>query len=81
MSFFRDLLDGNKSLSSTRFSLLVCMLLSNISIFSVWVYLCLSKGSLVDIPESVIVIYSVANGISITGKLVQKKLEKGATNA
>lgn len=34
-----------------------------------------------EFPDSVVYLYAVANGISITGKIVQKKLENGETDA
>ena len=81
MSLFMSLIDGKSSVSSTRFSMLLCTLLSNLTIFTVWTYLSLTKGIVMEFPDSVVYLYAVANGISITGKLVQKKLENGETDA
>ena len=81
MSLFMSLIDGTSSVSSTRFSMLFCTLLSNLTIFTVWTYLSLTKGIVMEFPDSVAYLYAVANGISITGKLVQKKLENGETDA
>ena len=81
MSLFMSLIDGKSSVSSTRFSMLFCTLLSNLTIFTVWTYLSLTKGIVMEFPDSVVYLYAVANGISITGKLVQKKLENGETDA
>ena len=81
MSLFMSLIDGKSSVSSTRFSMLFCTLLSNLTIFTVWTYLSLTKGIVMEFPDSVVYLYAVANGISITGKLVQKKLENGEPDA
>jgi len=74
--FIRLLLSNHPdSLSSTRFSFLLCVIISNLSIFLVWSYMSILEGHMVDIPESVIILYCLANGIIYTGKLFQKNIE------
>lgn len=63
------------SLSATRLSFLMCTFVSNTAVFLVWVFLCVGQSKLVEIPESVIFLYCLANGITFTGKMVQKQIE------
>lgn len=63
------------SLSSTRFSFLLCVFMSNLSVFGIWGYMSFSMGVMAEIPESVIMLYCLANGITFTGKMVQKHME------
>ena len=63
------------SLSATRLSFLMCTFISNVAVFSVWVFLCVQGSKLVEIPESIIFLYCLANGITFTGKMIQKQIE------
>lgn len=62
--------------SSTRFALLFTVLISNICIFGVWIYISISQKQMAPISSNLITIYSLANGITLTGKVVQKWREK-----
>jgi|GEM_PF-4162126 len=66
---------NNDVWSSTRFTLLLTVILSNFSIFSVWVVVCLYNKDIINIPSSIITLYSLANGITLSGKVVQKRHE------
>lgn len=61
--------------SSTRFTLLFTVLLSNLCIFGVWVFICIHNKELIVIPNEIITIYSLANGITLSGKLIQTRHE------
>jgi hypothetical protein len=63
------------SLSATRVSFLMCTFISNMVVFFIWGGLCISQSKLLEIPESIIFLYCLANGITFTGKLVQKQIE------
>jgi len=67
--------DTGDNLSSTRFAFLLSVIISNFLIFGVWAYLSISSHAMVTFPESVIVIFSLANAITYSGKLYQKNLE------
>jgi ABC-type siderophore export system fused ATPase/permease subunit len=67
--------DKGDNLSSTRFAFLLSVIISNIMIFGVWAYLSITSHLMVPFPESVIVIFSLANAITYSGKLYQKTLE------
>jgi len=68
--------NGGVNWSSVRFAFLLAVILSNFSFWGVWVGLCIYKLTIMAIPESVIVIYCLANGIAVGSKLVQKPMEK-----
>ena len=72
-SLLKDGQDNNWS--STRFTLLFTVVISNISIFSVWIFVCLWQKQIITIPAEIITIYSLANGITLTGKVVQTRHE------
>jgi len=63
------------TLSATRFSFVMCTFISNLTVFLVWAGLSVSQSKMVLIPESVIFLYCLANGITFTGKMVQKQIE------
>ena len=65
----------DNSWSSTRFTLLFTVLISNLSIFGIWVFVCFVKKELVNIPADIITLYSLANGITISGKVIQTRHE------
>lgn len=62
--------------SSMRFSFIVMMLISNLCFWGIWVAVSIIKQDLVSIPESVITIYILANGLGYGSKLTQKKIEE-----
>jgi len=72
--------DNSKYWSSTRLAFLFTVAISNITIFGLWLGLSLYENTLVSIPESVLVLYSIANGLGIGGKLLQKPLEHDKYN-
>ena len=63
------------TLSATRVSFLMCTFISNLAVFTVWIFLSVSQSKLLEIPESIIFLYCLANGITFTGKMVQKNME------
>lgn len=72
----RNLLSSHvSSMSSTRFLFLFVAAISNFIIFGMWILFSFYHGSLQPIPESVLVLYSLANGITMTGKVFQKNIE------
>ena len=78
-AFLRSTIDNllspdEKSMSSMRFSFLLSVIISNLTIFGLWFVLSIIKGELLVIPESVFILYGSANGLSISGKIIQKKL-------
>lgn len=73
--FTRLLQEGKDSLSSTRFSFLFSVLVSNISIFGCWLILSCISNTILPIPESVVVLYGLANGLSFSGKVFQRWIE------
>lgn len=76
MGLFDSLLSKNgNSMSSIRFVLLLSVILSNSVIFLIWLVLSLINMTMVDIPESVLYLYALANGLSLTGKVVQRQIE------
>jgi hypothetical protein len=77
LSRFSSLLkDGNDDQwSSTRFTLLFTVLLSNICIFGVWAYICIQTKQLILFPSEIITMYCLANGITLSGKVIQTRHE------
>lgn len=67
--------NGGNNWSSVRFAFLLCVIFSNFSFWGIWSALSIYKGSMQTIPESLIVIYALANGISYVGKIGQKRME------
>jgi len=70
----------DNSWSSTRFSLLFTVLISNISIFGIWVFVCIVKKEIISIPADIITLYSLANGITMSGKVIQTRHELKYSN-
>ena len=68
--------NGGENWSSVRFSFIVTVLASNISFWGIWVGLSIYHKEILPIAESVIVIYSLANAITVGSKLAQKPMEK-----
>lgn len=58
--------------SSTRFSFIFSVVLSNVVVFSLIGYETILTGKVPDVPEGTIWIYALANGISFAGKVSQK---------
>jgi len=52
------------------------VILSNICFWGVWTGLSIHNQEIKSIPESVIIIYCLVNGLSAGYKLWQKKMEK-----
>jgi len=73
-SIFQDGIDSNWS--SNRVAFIYTVLISNVCFWGCWTGLTLSKMQLQEIPDSVIWIYCIANGIVSGAHLVQKTLEK-----
>jgi hypothetical protein len=75
-SKFSEMLgDGTNRWKTVRFALIFTMILSNLSIFGIWSYLSIVKWQLMDIPEGVLYLYGLANGIIIFGKSFEKRVE------
>lgn len=66
---------GNGAWSSTRFVFVFTVLLSNIIIFSALTVLIIKDGKFPDVPEGILWLYAIANGVAFTGKVTQKKSE------
>lgn len=70
------LASGPISLSSMRFTLLISVLISNLVIFTAWCWLSIRTNSMYNIPDSVLYLYTLSNGLPLTGKVVQKHIER-----
>lgn len=68
--------NGGTNWSSVRFAFIIAVMLSNFAFWGIWSGLSIGKHELQPIPESVIVIYCLANGIAAGSKLLQKPMEK-----
>jgi hypothetical protein len=68
------------SLSSTRFAFLLAVIISNFAIFGIWVGLSIYSGAVLEIPESVLILYCLSNGLSFSGKIFAKYLEGKKTD-
>lgn len=76
LDFIKSMIsDHPGSLSSIRFCLLFCFVLSNTIILVIWGILSLYHGYLQTVPESVVTLYCLANSIPLTGKVFQKHIE------
>lgn len=67
--------DDSQWWSSVRFGFIFMMLLSNLCVWLTWVVICAIKGEMVSIPESVLGLYAIANGIGFGSKVRQKGKE------
>lgn len=74
-STLKALIRLDSTVSSQRFSFLFTVILSNVAIIGTWVVLSFYNKRLIEIPESVLVLYGFANGLSMATKLVQNKQE------
>lgn len=63
---------GGSAWSSTRFAFIFAVLISNIVIFITLTVLTIKGGAFPDIPEGILWLYALANGIAFTGKVSQK---------
>lgn len=71
------ILSSEVSIKNTvRVNLIFTAIISNLSIFGVWIILSSIKGELLPIPESIIILYTAANGIALTGKTAEKIQEQ-----
>lgn len=66
--------------SSMRFGFIFMMLISNLCVWLTWVAVCAIKGEILSIPESVIGLYTIANGIGFGSKVRQKGKELDASS-
>lgn len=66
---------GNGAWSSTRFSFIFAVIISNIVIFLALTVLTVKEGKFPEVPEGILWLYALANGIAFTGKVVQKTKE------
>lgn len=64
--------NGSLFWKTVRFNLFFTMIISNVSIFGIWIALCIIKSEILSIPESVVLLYATANGIALTGKTAEK---------
>ena len=62
--------------SSTRFAFIFTVSISNISVFLSVLILTIKDGVIPDVPEGILWLYALANGISFTGKVAQKFKEQ-----
>jgi len=67
--------NGSANWSSVRFAFIMTVVLSNICFWGIWVGLSIYQNKILEIPQSVIVIYGISHGLSFGSKLVQKKME------
>jgi len=61
--------------SSTRFVLILTVIISNTIVWGGIIILLILNGKFPDIPTSLISLYTLANGTAIGGKVTQKKYE------
>ena len=73
-NFFISLVSSDPtSISSTRFAFLLSVLLSNFIIFGSWLGLSIYFGKLLEIPESVIILYGIEEAI-VTDTSISKTI-------
>lgn len=70
-SFFRDLCDAAKTLSSNRFAFLFTTAVSNIAFWTPFAYVFFTSGNCPNPPAGAYIAYGLANGIVGLGKLGQ----------
>ena len=70
-AFMSGILSGGGALSAQRLNFLATAAISNLTFWGIWAWLCLHRDAVLEIPDSIIVIYGIANGISMVGKLGQ----------
>jgi hypothetical protein len=68
--------NGGPHWSSTRFAFLLSVIISNFSIFGMWIFLSVINNTLLPIDNSIIMIYAICNGLLSATKLIQKHQEK-----
>lgn len=62
--------------SLQRFNSFVLVLISNLLVWGYWIIGSIFAGKMLDIPESVLILYGSANGIAGIFKVFQKKYER-----
>lgn len=67
--------DAGLGWSSTRFSMLFTIVLSNLALWGVWVALSIHAHAMIPIDSSIITVYSMANALHLGAKLIQKGQE------
>jgi len=69
--FLKSIFSEDGNLSSMRIGTIGFMLFVMPVVFGVWLYLSISKGEMLPLPESIVVLY----GIALSGKIGQKYVE------
>ncbi len=62
--------------SANRFAYVITMLISNLIIWGAILYFVIHQGSFPDIPDGVIFIYGISNGVASITKVWQKREER-----
>ncbi len=75
IDFIKKLISNDESQSSTRFAFLLTVVLSNTTVWSLWLFLSLYKQEILDIPVGVYTALGVSNGIGFASKIGQKYIE------
>ena len=66
---------GEHGWSSTRFAFIFTVMISNIVIFLAITILIIKDWRFPDVPEGILWLYALANGLSFAGKVTQKVQE------
>jgi hypothetical protein len=72
--------DDSEWWSSIRFGFIFMMILSNVCVWFTWVIISFVQWKLLAIPESVLGLYAIANGIGFGSKVRQKGKELSVVN-
>jgi hypothetical protein len=72
--------NGSPYWSSTRFAFILSVVISNVSIFGLWIFLSIMNNMLLPIDSSIIVIYAICNGLLSAAKLIQKPMENHSSH-
>ena len=75
MQFSNLLKNGESHLSAMRFSFVLAVVISNFVVFGVWLGLSIANNEILSIPESVLVLYGLANGVAFGSKITQSNIE------
>lgn len=70
--------DDKANWSSSRFQMVFTVVVSNLCLWFVFVFLCIKQGAMIDVPQGVLAIYGIANGIAAGAYVVQKKLSENS---
>jgi len=68
--------ETDSNVSSLRFIMVFIAILSTILVFGTWGYLCIITKVLIEVPNSVWILYSGTLGLSFGTKLIQNTTEK-----